>query len=53
LDLSFAGKNWKGSLISDDKTGSGFKQEQIVQQNKIPVEITMQANGGFVMLLKF
>ena len=53
LDLSFAGKDWKGTLISDDKNDSGFKQEQIVQHNKMPVEITMQANGGFVMLLKF
>jgi Glycoside hydrolase 97/Glycosyl-hydrolase 97 N-terminal/Glycosyl-hydrolase 97 C-terminal, oligomerisation len=51
LDLSFAGKHWKGTLITDDKSGPGFTEEQIVQHNKMPVEITMQANGGFVMVL--
>ncbi|HKZ68183.1 MAG TPA: glycoside hydrolase family 97 catalytic domain-containing protein [Chitinophagaceae bacterium] len=51
LDLSFAGNDWKGTFITDDKDDPGFKQEQI-RHNKMPVEITMDANGGFVIVLE-
>lgn len=53
LDLSFAGKGWKGTMITDDQNGKGFIEKQIVPQDKKPFEITMQPNGGFVMQLKF
>jgi hypothetical protein len=53
LDLSFAGKGWKGTMITDDPNGKGFIEKQIVPQDKKPFEITMQPNGGFVMQLKF
>lgn len=53
LDFSFAGKGWKAVMITDDKNGMDFTEQQIIQQDKKPVETTMQPNGGFVMQLKF